>query len=730
MASNNFINECKNRANGNRLGQIIVNDVESSISNSNNLQNFSIDSGCYVDGSIIGTVYIKCLSGQFIALPDNVDLIDKTLYAKIGVKYANNTVEYINMGKYTIERPKDEQTANKCEITAYDDLINKIDNKYVCGIDYTSGNITLRNLYIDVCNQLNLTPVTTNFINNNIPISNNPFTNGESNRIVLQTILKIACSFCTIDNDTNKIDLSWLSDSDEPDYIFEKSDYAILEGGKIQLGPINTVVIKNSQVDDENVTMTNDESISQNGEHTIVISEDYILYNTELRQQAITAIFNRLNGLKYVDSKLITCYGKPFLPIGAKIRIITDNGYFDTYVLKHNFQYDGTFTSTIESPVLTEQEIKTKQNVSLKDSLKNTQLTIDKQNQKIEGLVTEIDGQNELISQTIQTVDSLQLRVNKIENSINDASGTNVLYLEQSLPKSLEYLSIKGNVSAIQSGGIYPNEQLTLKGIYLIVDKTRELSSDVKKIKLPFEYLRQYNDVSDEFIFNNGECQIIRRIGIDENNDYYVLEEEIIEELEDIEIQLFDGDNYIYVSPNFNTQLYAIYPKKQASDIYATKVEVSSAIQETADSITLQTSEKFDDQNSRISTIQNTLDGVNITVASQKTELDSLSGQLVSIDGSLSEMQFKFNTDALKIAKTNDPVNSTIDNTGLKVYNYTTLKAIFNNNGSGIDTLIVTGTAQIGYLKFLKTIDGGKKYTDIFHLEELISDLTDLEVSS
>ena len=139
MANNNFINECKNRANGNRLGQLIVNDVESSISNSNNLQNFSIDSGCYVDGSIIGTVYIKSLSGQFIALPDNVDLIDKTLYAKIGVKYANNTVEYINMGKYTIERPKDEQTANKCEITAYDDLINKIDNKYVCGIDYTSG---------------------------------------------------------------------------------------------------------------------------------------------------------------------------------------------------------------------------------------------------------------------------------------------------------------------------------------------------------------------------------------------------------------------------------------------------------------------------------------------------------------------------------------------------------------------------------------------------------------
>ena len=43
------------------------------------------------------------------------------------------------------------------------------------------------------------------------------------------------------------------------------------------------------------------------------------------------------------------------------------------YVLKHNFKYDGAFTSIIESPALTEQEIKTKQDISLVEALKNTQ---------------------------------------------------------------------------------------------------------------------------------------------------------------------------------------------------------------------------------------------------------------------------------------------------------------------------------------------------------------------
>ena len=44
MISTNFINECKNRANGNRLGQIVVNGLDNPITQSNNLQSFEIDS--------------------------------------------------------------------------------------------------------------------------------------------------------------------------------------------------------------------------------------------------------------------------------------------------------------------------------------------------------------------------------------------------------------------------------------------------------------------------------------------------------------------------------------------------------------------------------------------------------------------------------------------------------------------------------------------------------------
>ena len=522
MASTNFINECKNRTNANRLGQIIVEDISTPITQSNNLQSFEIDSGCYVDGNIIGSVYAKCLKANFIA--DSNNLTDKSIQAQIGVKYADLSTEYLNMGKYKVERPNNEITANMSQITAYDDLYTKLDDKYICNIDYSTGDKTLSDLYIDVCNQLGLIPVTTTFINSTIPITANPFTNGEKNRIVLQTIAKISCSFVDIDNDTNKIDLCWLSSSKTPDYTFYKNDYSSVEGGQVICGPINCLIIKNSQINDENVTIKDDESIEENGEHSIVISEDYVLHNAELRQQAITSIWSRVKGMKYIDCKLITYYGKPFLKLGDKIRVyISETEYFDTYVLKHGFTYDGTFTSIIESPALTEQEIATKQELSLGEILKNTQIDVNKQKQEIQSTIKRVDETSEQMTQITQTVN---------------------------------------------------NYGITIK--------------DVQK------------------------------------------------------------------------------------------------------------------------------------------SLESTNGTIQTLEGTITDMNFNFSTKGLSIGTSSDTNNSLFNNTGVKVYNYDKLNAIFNHNGSGINKLIVTGTAQLGYLKVMKITSNGEKRTYIYHLENLVEDLNDL----
>lgn len=458
MASTNFINECKNRANANRLGKIIIDGIETPITNSNNLQSFEIDSGCYIDGNIIGSVYAKCLKANFIAGQNN--LIDKSVYAKIGVKYADLSNEYINMGKYKVERPNNEITANMSQITAYSDLYTNIDTKYVCNIDYSTGDKTLSDLYADVCTNLGLTPKSLEFTNSTIPITDNPFTNGEKNRTVLQTISKIACSFANVYEDSNQIDLCWLSENTEPDYIFEMSDYVSVEGGQVVCGPINCLIIKNSQIDDENVTVKDEESIKANGEHSITISDDYILHNAELRQQAITSIWNRVKGLKYVDCKLITYYGKPFLKLGDKIRIYTsDTDYFDTYVLKHKFEYDGAFASTIESPALTEQEIKTKQEISLGEALKNVQINVNKQ---IGIIQSEVSSTNEVVNSLDKELQNTSSDLQTLSSTVtqnNQSVQTQINQINTNLENGVE--RVKNTLVTIDINGIQVSTNLS-----------------------------------------------------------------------------------------------------------------------------------------------------------------------------------------------------------------------------------------------------------------------------
>ena len=445
------------------------------ITNYDNLQSIQIDSGCYTDGNIIGSVYVECLNASFVAEATN--LVDKIIRCQIGVKYADLSTEYICKGKYIIERPNNEITAQMSQITAYSDLYTNLEAIYICNLDYLAGNITLKDVYIDVCKQLGLTPLKTDFLNSTIPIKDNPFKNNEKNRVVLQTISKIACSFVNVYEDNNQIDLCWLSENAEPDYTFEMSDYVSVEGGQVICGPINCLIIKNSQIDDENVTIKDDESIKANGEHSITISDDYILHNAELRQQAITSIWNRVKGLKYVDCKLITYYGKPFLKLGNKIRVYTsDTDYFDTYVLKHKFEYDGAFASTIESPALTEQEIKTKQDISLGKALTNVQIDLDKQKERITSTVTTTNALQDSVSNLSETVQeqanqmqtlsttltqtnqSLQAEVNQINESLENG----VSNLKNKLVTiDINGIAVSTNTSAIKA--IMNNDRFAIK---------------------------------------------------------------------------------------------------------------------------------------------------------------------------------------------------------------------------------------------------------------------------
>lgn len=74
-----------------------------------------------------------------------------------------------------------------------------------------------------------------------------------------------------------------------------------------------------------------------------------------------------------------------------------------------------------------------------------------------------------------------------------------------------------------------------------------------------------------------------------------VLEEEIIENLDEVNVELFEGDNYIYLSDMSGNNFYAEYIiKNDFTDTYVTVNQMTSAINETASSIKLSVNQKLE----------------------------------------------------------------------------------------------------------------------------------------
>lgn len=241
--TNDFKQECKKTAYKNRLGKIEYDNK--SISNKDDLASIEINDSCVSNGEIIGNTNAKSIKIKTI---NNYDLADKEINPFIGVKYADTSEEYIKLGKYTIDIPKDDKVAKNGEYEGIN-VLSKLDDKYVCGItDFT--NCTVLDFYKDLCSQLNLTPKKLDFINKDIPVSGNPFTNNETCRTVLQNIAQVFCSFVDIDDVTNEIDLIWFDE--EYSETFEKKDYSELERNQVY-GPVNSLSIKESAIEGENV---------------------------------------------------------------------------------------------------------------------------------------------------------------------------------------------------------------------------------------------------------------------------------------------------------------------------------------------------------------------------------------------------------------------------------------------------------------------------------------------
>ena len=130
----------------------------------------------------------------------------------------------------------------------------------------------------------------------------------------------------------------------------------------------------------------------------------------------------------------------------------------------------------------------------------------------------------------------------------------------------------------------------------IIVDKQSRTnpSSEKKEYTIDIEELRVKGEIYDSLVIKKDETYVMRRLSLSELHVLSVLEEPIKEPLGDLNVELFEGDNYIYLLDMIGNKFYAEYiVKNEFTEMYVTNAEMNSAITQTAQEIDLSVNQKL-----------------------------------------------------------------------------------------------------------------------------------------
>lgn len=188
----------------------------------------------------------------------------------------------------------------------------------------------------------------------------------------------------------------------------------------------------------------------------------------------------------------------------------------------------------------------------------------------------------------------------------------------------------------------------------IIVDKQSSVnpSTEKKEYIIDIEELRVKGDVYDTLVITKDEDYVMRRLSLSEYHVLSVLEEPVKEPLQDINIELFEGDNYIYIQDMTGNKFYVEYLiKNDFTDTYVTVNQMNSAITQSAGEIELNVNQKFtkysttEEMNSAITAKANE---INLEVNKKVNEKD-LTGANIALRINNDESEVQINADKINI---------------------------------------------------------------------------------
>lgn len=463
---------------------------------------------------------------------------------------------------------------------------------------------------------------------------------------------------------------------------------------------------------------------TQNNNSLNISVDNVFLYGTENNiQEAINNIYDELNGFEMYSLKTEN-YGDVSLDCWDLINFSLGEENYNA-LNNNTIVYEMNIATTIDAKIPSKQKEEVTNVIG--NILKTTNL-----------MKTEI----------IQNEKEIKALADRIVDVANSITGMGAIRLENAFEGELNKLSIKGDISLLfpqssfQSGhplvprnGLVPSNSLVPSSpvpygndVYYpssnLFTKSNVLLIDDVEYKLDFDFLNYYDkNVYDEFVYEDGECSIIRRVGINSQGEKYALDpsEYVTEPRKPILLEV--KENSIIKLKSFdNAILTATYLlQNQFTETFATQVELHSEIQQTADKINLEVRKKVNEteiiskinQTPETITINasrlnlqgyvtvsdltgdgtTTINGANITTGEIKSSnyVANTSGTKISLsDGTIDTKNFKLSNIGNVTANSATLNNVTVNGGTLKLSNNATISG---DNGL-ITSLIYPGSVR------------------------------------
>ena len=347
---------------------------------------------------------------------------------------------------------------------------------------------------------------------------------------------------------------------------------------------------------------------------TVWINQDN-MYIT--KQEQIDNIYNY-----YKDFECYSFEGSTIIDPAIDVGdiIVIDN---KRIIYQGELSYTGKFKASIKSNV----KNKTKQETSTKKKSEKARIRrIESKINEVEGNITllgkEVSEYEDKLSEIKLDVDSITQKVENVADLTREVNGATKIQLDNCMAGELIELHIYGNNTVFDSQ--YLSDDLVLDDdVDLFGDSFIKITRQVKdgeNVKEEYEIidlgidtvLRQYEGVFDEYVIKDNKAKIIRRIGVDDEDNKYILENEIIEDLGEFILLLGKGTNYIEIL-NYVANIKAKYVViNDFTSKFATTVELKTSITQMADSINLTVSKKLNKED--------VIAGINMAVLKEKGE--------------------------------------------------------------------------------------------------------------